>query len=99
MRRDRDRERDRPRRSSRHRRSSRIPLTSSNLIYPMRAPSNIAYSSPPPPYRETATPLPGAITEEPPPAYNSRDSRTHRQHRHVRNMLTMVVFYFLNSSR
>lgn len=88
MRRERDRRRHRP---SRPRRSPRIPLTSSNLIYPMRAPSNIAYNSPPPPYRETETPLPGAVNRngEPPPAYsNSRDIRTQRQHnsRHVRRL-------------
>lgn len=43
--------------AERRRRSmSRIALTPSNLIYPMRAPSNIAYSSPPPAYRERASP-------------------------------------------
>lgn len=49
-------ERERRRREVRHTRS-RISITPSNLIYPMRAPSNIVYNSPPPPYRETATPV------------------------------------------
>lgn len=44
------REQERRRRERRAR--SRISLTPSNFIYPMRAPSNIAYNSPPPPYRE-----------------------------------------------
>lgn len=49
-----DLQRERLRRREAHRRSrSRISLTPSNLIYPMRAPSNIAYNSPPPPYRAT----------------------------------------------
>ncbi|XP_045165831.2 uncharacterized protein LOC123529531 [Mercenaria mercenaria] len=54
-----DIQRDRRRRRETQRRSrSRISLTPSNLIYPMRAPSNIAYNSPPPPYQATLSPPP-----------------------------------------
>lgn len=53
------RERERRRRREAQRRTrSRISLTPSNLIYPMRAPSNITYNSPPPPYRVNVTPTP-----------------------------------------
>ena len=37
---------------------SRISLNAANFIYPMRAPSNLAYHSPPPPYEESTTEIP-----------------------------------------
>lgn len=57
------RERRRRREASRRTRS-RIALTPSNLIYPMRAPSNIAYNSPPPPYQATLTSPPAYHREQ-----------------------------------
>ncbi|KAH3820120.1 hypothetical protein DPMN_121864 [Dreissena polymorpha] len=55
--------------------TSRIRLTSSNLIYPMRAPSNIAYNSPPPPYQASAT-----IHERAPDHHNNASNGGSRHH-------------------
>ena len=55
----REHERRRRLRQERQRRPrSRLSQITSNFIYPMRAPSNMAYHSPPPPYEESTTDAP-----------------------------------------
>ena len=73
--------RRRHRQEHQRRARSRISLTTSNLIYPMRAPSNMAYNSPPPPYEDSSTELPSYRSLDA-MAASREESRRHEQSGH-----------------
>ncbi|XP_052781139.1 uncharacterized protein LOC128217792 [Mya arenaria] len=82
-----DRQRRRRQAGTNRRARSRISLTPSNFIYPMRAPSNIAYNSPPPPYRENPTPHNSSAHA---PVANGNAGSHHRHHRSDRSGSQLV---------